>query len=212
MSSGAFTARASGGTLARPEVCGNPTATSRLRKSGDKSPHSKGGAARTASCSADFQVCCIAGFQTRSRSEHPGPRGLPHTLESSWPLPIWKSAIQQVWKPALRGARLAPAGARSRYRRLMEIRRRRVACAKAVTSHRTPNRRDRFPSVFIGVYSWFLSSNGWFKAQCWKRNSFTFSRDHAMSSSARSRSGWEVMCWVAVAISAGFGGRQRAVR
>jgi VanZ family protein len=39
--------------------------------------------------SADFQVCCIAGFQTRVAPW------------SSVALPIWKSAIQQVWKPAL---------------------------------------------------------------------------------------------------------------
>src|SRR5439155_10920190 len=37
--------------------------------------------------SADLQVCCIAGFQTCGRSGR------------SNMLPIWKSAIQQVWKP-----------------------------------------------------------------------------------------------------------------
>ena len=39
--------------------------------------------------SADFQVCCIVGFQTRQ------------PCAPSQALPIWKSAIQQVWKPAL---------------------------------------------------------------------------------------------------------------
>ncbi len=38
--------------------------------------------------SADFQVCCIAGFQTCAAS------GLLGTT------PTWKSATQQVWKPA----------------------------------------------------------------------------------------------------------------
>ena len=54
-------------------------------------------------CSADFPVCCIAGFQTRGRSDHPQRLGWSHAPEISLPLPIWKSAIQQVWKPALRG-------------------------------------------------------------------------------------------------------------
>jgi len=40
---------------------------------------------------ADFQVCRIAGFQTRERF------GQTHRL------PIWKSAKQQVWKPAPHG-------------------------------------------------------------------------------------------------------------
>ena len=53
--------------------------------------------------SADFQVCCIAGFQTRRRSAHPQRLGLPHAPETPWPLPIWKSATQQVGKPALPG-------------------------------------------------------------------------------------------------------------
>ena len=38
-------------------------------------------------------------------------------------------------------SRLAPARARTRERRRSGVRRRPVACAKAVTSHRTPNRR-----------------------------------------------------------------------
>jgi len=46
---------------------------------------------------ADFQVCRIAGFQTRKR---------PGRSDS---LPIWNSAIQQVWKPAPPGlCALAP--------------------------------------------------------------------------------------------------------
>jgi len=47
-------------------------------------------------CSADFQVCRIAGFQTR------------RAPEAGNSLPTWKSAIQQAWKPAL------PARRRSR--------------------------------------------------------------------------------------------------
>ena len=60
--------------------------------------------------SADFPVCCIAGFQTRRRSAHPQPLGSPHAPETPWPLPIWKSATQQVGKPALPG-RCADASA-----------------------------------------------------------------------------------------------------
>ncbi len=52
--------------------------------------------------SADFQVCCIAGFQTRARPGHRRRPGWSHAPETPRPLPIWKSAIQQVWKPALR--------------------------------------------------------------------------------------------------------------
>ena len=47
--------------------------------------------------SADFQVCCIAGFQTRRTSEPPGRP------------PTWRSATQQAWKPALPAP--APSGA-----------------------------------------------------------------------------------------------------
>src|SRR5439155_17995460 len=39
--------------------------------------------------SADYQVCCVADFQIRRLSKDYTP-------------PTWKSAIQQVWKPALR--------------------------------------------------------------------------------------------------------------
>ena len=66
-------------------------------------PRSRRGAAGNCPRSADFQVCCIAGFQTRGRSGHPQRCGLSHAPETSRPLPIWKSATQQVWKPALRG-------------------------------------------------------------------------------------------------------------
>src|SRR5436853_5431289 len=41
--------------------------------------------------SADFQVCCIGGFPN------------PPTAGCRTPPPIWKSAIQQVWKPAVHG-------------------------------------------------------------------------------------------------------------
>ena len=69
-------------------------------------------------CSADFQVCCIAGFQTREPSCHPQPFGSPHAPETPRPLPIWKSAIRQVWKPALRDQ---CADARPKYRRLPSL-------------------------------------------------------------------------------------------
>ncbi len=55
--------------------------------------------------SADFQVCCIAGFQTRWPSGHRQASGFSHAPDRAQPLPIWKSATQQVWKPALRERR-----------------------------------------------------------------------------------------------------------
>jgi len=45
--------------------------------------------------SADFQVCCIAGFETCAAL-------LARTLQNFSCAADWKSAIQQVWKPALR--------------------------------------------------------------------------------------------------------------
>src|SRR5205085_687541 len=47
---------------------------------------------------AGFQVCCIRGFPNP-----PGARTPPLRYNNSHTLPIWKSAIRQVWKPALRG-------------------------------------------------------------------------------------------------------------
>src|SRR5438093_1557865 len=47
----------------------------------------------TRGSSAGLRACCIAGFQTCGRSAR---------FDA---LPIWKSAIQQVWKPALRRLR-----------------------------------------------------------------------------------------------------------
>jgi hypothetical protein len=46
--------------------------------------------------SADFQICCIAGFPTCGAPEQSVALVPVHAL------PIWKSAIQQVGKPALR--------------------------------------------------------------------------------------------------------------
>src|SRR5258705_527764 len=45
--------------------------------------------------SADFQVCCIAGFQTRHALYVQPSRKIANAL------PIWKSAIRQTWKSAL---------------------------------------------------------------------------------------------------------------
>ena len=77
-----------------------------LNTCGDKSPHSKiaGAPANRPRRSADFQVCCVAGFQTRGRSGHPQRLEMPYAPRPQRPLPIWKSAIQQVGKPALRGS------------------------------------------------------------------------------------------------------------
>ncbi len=55
--------------------------------------------------SAGFQACCIAGFPTCEAS------GQTEVLVPAHVPPIWKSAIQQVWKPALRrSASGIPAG------------------------------------------------------------------------------------------------------
>ena len=60
---------------------------------------------------ADFQVCCIADFQTRWPTGHRKRLAWTHASGGASPLPIWKSAIQQVWKPALWGPCLAAPGA-----------------------------------------------------------------------------------------------------
>jgi hypothetical protein len=66
-------------------------------------------------CSADFQVCRIAGFQTRWSFGH---------LDA---LPIWKSATRRVWEPALQARhrvstdRLRNTGARRSFLLFREL-------------------------------------------------------------------------------------------
>ena len=63
----------------------------------DAHGHVLGAASGRNQSGADFQVCCIAGFQTRGSFERARP-------------PTWKSALQQVGKPALRADRAAEGG------------------------------------------------------------------------------------------------------
>jgi hypothetical protein len=51
---------------------------------------------------SDFQVCSVAGFQTGFQACEPDAFDI---------VPIWKSAIQQVWRPALRPQRLRHSSA-----------------------------------------------------------------------------------------------------
>ena len=87
----------------RTHASRNSTATSRLVKAvtSHRTPKPGGAPAHYPRRSADFQVCCVAGFQTRGRSGHPQRLAKPHAPRTYRPLPIWKSAIQQVGKPAL---------------------------------------------------------------------------------------------------------------
>ena len=73
----------------QPPAPEGPNVTSPRMQSGEEGPPD-------GIRSADFQVCCIAGFPT---CETPGKIRRASMGGGS---PIWKSAIQQVWKPALR--------------------------------------------------------------------------------------------------------------
>ena len=70
-----------------------------------------------ASCSADFQVCCVADFQIGRGCEARGARVKLWRCGCSCGPRVWKPAIQQTWKSALQGRCAARIGPRAGGRR-----------------------------------------------------------------------------------------------
>ena len=78
MCPGASTARASASPRAGPDAPGNLTATSRLHKSGDKSPHSKPPRRESSAPSAPRfpKLVCVRGERARTPARRAGARRL----------------------------------------------------------------------------------------------------------------------------------------